>query len=481
MKYSKILFFFLLLTLFIDASSDRAIYRKTYGKENKVALVIGNSNYTHFSPLKNTLHDAEDIQQILKSKGFDVLYLKDGDLESMESMVEKFAAKLRKGGVGFFYYAGHGLEVEGNNYLVPVGANISSKNKVKYKSLPINMVIDEMEDSHNRLNIIVLDACRNDPFSNDRDIGGSGGLAQINNAKGMYIAFATAPGETASDGKSGKNGLFTKHLIKNIGQKNLTLNDVFKKTRAAVYAESRDKQLPWTSSSVIGDFYFHLDTTSQTNTTVPLPSSVTMSESDKKELQQLRLIKQQKTDAALAELVQLRKELKNKPPKEARVIPRESHIPSQEVRPKNDSTQDSYEYRDSKDHYFPYVCYSEKFSTTNAKATYIGCIRSNRVCNTIRKNHFGKYPNDAKAHSAFKRCTQGNPKSNSSQGSYVCYSKKIITHTNNVIYEGCNISEIQCNKRGKLHFGKYNTNIKVNSALNRCRKGNPKFTDSQGL
>jgi len=294
--YFLTLFFFLLLTLFIDASTDRAIYRKTYENENKVALIIGNSNYTHFSPLKNTLHDAEDIQQILKNKGFDVLYLKDGDLESMESMVEKFAAKLRKGGVGFFYYAGHGLEVEGNNYLVPVSANISSKNKVKYKSLPVNMIIDEMEDSHNRLNIIVLDACRNDPFSR-----GGGGLGQINNAKGMYIAFATAPGKVASDGGSGRNGLFTKHLIKNISLNNLTLNDVFKKTRASVYTESHEKQLPWTSSSVIGDFYFQLDATPQTSISTSLPLPVGMSTSDREELARYRQRAHTKEKAELKE------------------------------------------------------------------------------------------------------------------------------------------------------------------------------------
>ena len=165
MKKLKLILTFLLLTFFIQASNDRSIYKKNYGKENKVALVIGNSNYTHFSSLKNTLNDAEDMRRVLKAKGFDVLYLKDADLESMEHMVEKFSTKLRQGGVGFFYYAGHGVEVDGKNYLVPVGADIPSKRKVKYRALPINMVIDEMEDSRNRLNIVVLDACRNDPFS----------------------------------------------------------------------------------------------------------------------------------------------------------------------------------------------------------------------------------------------------------------------------------------------------------------------------
>ncbi|HHH37170.1 MAG TPA: caspase family protein, partial [Epsilonproteobacteria bacterium] len=251
MKTTKILLILLLFTLFVQAAADRSIYRKKYGKENKVALVIGNGHYTHFSPLKNTLNDAEDMRKILKSKGFDVLYLPDGDLRSMERIVRVFSGKLKQGGVGFFYYAGHGIEVDHKNYLIPVGSEIPKKDEVKYEALPVDMVIDKMESAKNRLNIIVLDACRNDPFSR-----GGGGLAQINNAKGMYVAFATAPGEVASDGGVGKNGLFTKYLVRYIDQPNLTLDQIFNKTRISVYEESSEKQLPWTSSSVMGEFYF---------------------------------------------------------------------------------------------------------------------------------------------------------------------------------------------------------------------------------
>jgi hypothetical protein len=249
-KYILLLIPFLLLA----STNDRALYIKKYSNESKTALVIGNAEYKHFSKLKNSKNDARDISNILKSLDFEVLYLEDGNLKEMKNISRKFATKLKKGGVGFFYYAGHGLEVEGKNFLIPTNANIPSKVEVEYESLAVNRIIDMMEDASNRLNIVVLDACRNDPFSRS----GGGGLAAINNAKGMYIAYATAPGEVASDG-SGKNGLFTKHLITNIKNPNLTLNQVFDSTRADVYNESRNKQLPWTSSSVIGTFYFNVD------------------------------------------------------------------------------------------------------------------------------------------------------------------------------------------------------------------------------
>jgi len=396
MKTTKIILSLFLLLLFAEAGSDRSIYRKKYSNENKVALVIGNSNYTHFSRLKNTLNDARDMQKILKSKGFDVLYLQNGNLEDMETMVDKFSTKLGEGGVGFFYYAGHGLEVDGKNYLVPIGADISKKNKVKYRSLPVDMIIDEMEDSHNRLNIIVLDACRNDPFSR-----GGGGLAQINNAKGMYIAFATAPGEVASDGESGSNGLFTRYLIRNINKPGLTLNEVFKKTRASVYQESHKKQMPWTSSSVIGDFYFQGDAASSSN---PLFSSLFQSNEleadDKTELIRLRQAKKQRAEAEQAELARLKEEEATR----RRSVAKNSY-----------ARQNSQKFSSSSQHNQPYVCYDKKYMNRN-KPIYSGCVRSKSSCESISKYHFGRYPNDKKAHSAFLRCSSGSPKFIDSQG-----------------------------------------------------------------
>lgn len=252
----RVIISFLLVNIFIVfcfGNDDRAIYKKKYSKEQKVALIIGNSNYSHFSKLKNAHHDADDMSKVLKNLGFEILYLKNGSLKDMKKTVRRFSNRIKDGGVGLFFYAGHGIEVDGKNYLIPIDADIPEKNEVEYESLAVDMIIDKMEEAKNRLNIVVLDACRNDPFSRS----GSGGLAQINNAKGMYIAFATAPGSVASDG-SGRNGLFTKHLIYNMQQKDLELEKVFKKTRIGVLKESNERQMPWTSSSVSGDFYFNI-------------------------------------------------------------------------------------------------------------------------------------------------------------------------------------------------------------------------------
>ncbi len=494
MKIIKIILFCLILILLAEAAGDRSIYRKKHGNENKVALVIGNSKYTHFSPLKNTLNDAEDMQKILKTKGFDVLYLKDGNLRSMKKIVRKFSKKLKQGGVGFFYYAGHGLEVAGKNYLIPIGAEMPEQDEVEFESLPVDMIINKMENSHNRLNIIVLDACRNDPFNR-----GGGGLAQINNAKGMYIAFATGPGEVASDGRSGRNGLFTKYLIKYINQPNLTLNEVFDKTRTSVHQESDEKQLPWTSSSVIGSFYFQADAASSSPLFSSLFQSNEMEADDKAELVRLRQMKKQQTEAEQAELARLKKE---------------------EAARRKSATQNNYALQNSQNmssssqHNQPYVCYDKKYLNGN-KPIYSGCVRSKRSCKSISKYHFGRYPNDRKAHSAFVRCSSGSPKFIDSQGQagtrqnailsretrrressvqnsrnfssssqhnqpYVCYESKYLNR-NKPIYNGCVRSKYSCKSIGKYRFGKYPNDRKAHSAFVRCSSGSPKFIDSQGV
>lgn len=237
-------------TILLSLEDERAIYLKKFSKENRVALVIGNNNYSNFSKLKNSLNDARDIKSILVNKDFDVIFLENASLKEMENGIRKFSSKLKNGGTGMFYYAGHGLEIDGKNYLIPIDANIEAKEEAKYNALAVDMVIDKMEYAKNRLNIIVLDACRHDPFSR----GNSGGLAAINNARGMFIAYATAPGSVASDG-NGKNGLFTKHLIHEMNN-DVPIENVFKKVREKVSEESNGKQNPWTSSSITGEFYF---------------------------------------------------------------------------------------------------------------------------------------------------------------------------------------------------------------------------------
>jgi len=249
---NRYIFLLLLVPYILIASTNsRALYIKKYKNESKTALIIGNGTYGYFSNLNNAINDAKDMKNILESKGFKVHYLRDATLRQMDKMIDRFANDLKKGGVGLAYFAGHGVEVDGKNYLIPVDTELRDKSDLKYDAFPVDKLIDRMENAKNRLSILVLDACRNDPFSRS----GGGGLAAINNAKGMYVAYATAPGEVASDGGASKNGLFTKYLIKEI-KKPQPLESVFKNTRVAVMKESKEKQLPWTSSSVMGEFYF---------------------------------------------------------------------------------------------------------------------------------------------------------------------------------------------------------------------------------
>jgi hypothetical protein len=505
------------LTL-LQSSNSRSIYLQKYSNENRVALVIGNAKYSRFAPLANTLNDAQDIAKLLKERGFDVINVINGELQSMEKGVKEFAAKLKKGGVGFFYYAGHGLQINDSNYLIPVNSTISNAIDVKYKSLPVNYLIDMMESSRNRLNIIVLDACRNDPFKR-----GGGGLAQINSAKGMYIAFATGPGEVASDGDE-RNGLFTKHLLQNIQRSNITLDEVFNQTRKGVHDESNGEQLPWTSTSVIGNFYFNIDTI-DSNTTTPAVTPIVTPKP--KEIQTVRkatpnlanIFSDEKLKSFLASLLKANaghdlygvldhygrsvepylttmKANHNDIYQETKAFftqwsKREYKLDSIQIKRHYEylntyyadisykyhwkrsnkkrqmsgvaimnatikSVKDSFKitaigtisntthldkklddekkqtrtitvdkpienkeelndtYRGRSTDYYPYVCYNQRFTEGNpgriTYVKYVGCKRYNRSCKSLGKEHFGKYPNDYRAHKALLRCQSSRPR-----------------------------------------------------------------------
>jgi len=222
-------------------------------KEQRIALVVGNNNYSgRIAKLNNPVNDARSIKEILGKRGFEVIYLEDGSKKSMRNSLNKFYKKIEKGGVGMFYFSGHGIEVDGQNYLIPVDAKIEEKTDTEYEAIALNKITKRMQNSGNRLNIIVLDACRNDPFS--RAVG-AGGLAKVEPI-GMFVSFATGAGSVASDGKSGENGLFTKSLIKYM-KRGLDLRDVFQKTRKDVYQASNHKQFPAIYDQTInGKFYF---------------------------------------------------------------------------------------------------------------------------------------------------------------------------------------------------------------------------------
>jgi len=267
---------FLITTLYFTAYADnRAVKIKSNSQnsEQRVALVIGNNNYRGvLSKLSNPINDAKSMKDILQQRGFRVIYSEDTTKREMRDSLNRFYSAIKKGGVGMFYFSGHGIEVDGQNYLVPVDAKIEAKSDTEFEAIALNRITKRMQNMGNRLNIIVLDACRNDPFS--RSIG-TGGLAKVEPI-GMFVSYATGAGSVASDGRAGGHGLFTESLINHMKQ-GLDLRDVFQLTRAEVYAKSNKKQFPAIYDQTInGRFYFTQPTSSSEKVTnyVPPPQVV---------------------------------------------------------------------------------------------------------------------------------------------------------------------------------------------------------------
>jgi tetratricopeptide (TPR) repeat protein len=232
-----------------------------YRDEKRYALVIGNSAYPkQIGALKNPMNDASDIAKELTDSHFEVTLLTDATYGQIRAALMKFKEKLDGGEpektVGLFYYAGHGLQFEDENYLVPVDAAVEYVDDVPRYCFPINrMVLSNMERANTRMNIVILDACRNNPFpSLNRSLDNSG-LGEMKRAKGSFIAYATSPGSVASDGV-GRNGLYTQELLKALRKRGLTIEQVFKEVRANVLKLSGNKQNTWDSSNIVGEFHF---------------------------------------------------------------------------------------------------------------------------------------------------------------------------------------------------------------------------------
>jgi uncharacterized caspase-like protein len=249
----KILFGLLACGLLGAQQPGRDLALESQEKFDRVALVIGNESYAH-APLKNPANDAKTMAGTLRELGFKVDLVLNADLKSLSKAVDRFVGAVRPGDVAFFYYAGHGVQIDGENLLVPVDFNAKDEADAKYETYSASRVHERMEGAGARINIIVLDACRNNPFRSVRS--GAGGLLAMNTGRGTFIAFATAPGKTASDNPTGSNGLFTTHLVTALKQPGLSLDQVFNRVREGVYLASGQQQLPWTGSSVIGEFFF---------------------------------------------------------------------------------------------------------------------------------------------------------------------------------------------------------------------------------
>ena len=222
--------------------------------ERRTALVIGNGAYTNAPPLKNPPNDARDMASTLKTLGFDVTSGINVNQRDIKRLIREFGQALKAGGSGLFYYAGHGVQSKGRNYLIPIEADIQSEIEVEDAGVDVNLVLGYMDDAQNGLNIVILDACRDNPFARSFR-SATNGLAQVDAPTGTLIAYATAPGRVASDG-TGQNGLYTSELLKQMRVPRLSATEMFMHVRAEVMKQTANKQVPWEASSLVGNFYF---------------------------------------------------------------------------------------------------------------------------------------------------------------------------------------------------------------------------------
>jgi len=221
----------------------------------KKALCIGNAAYPE-EALANPTNDARDVAGQLKALGFECIELTDATISKMQDSLKRFSERLDDAEVGLFFFAGHGMQIDGDNYLTAVDTDFEKELDAKYSSLPLNKVIDTLERGNNPTSIIILDACRNNPYERRwRDVS-SRGLAPVYAPKGSIIAYATSPGQVASDGH-GSNGAFTAALLKHVAHQNVSIEDLFKRVRNTLSAATSGKQISWEHTCLMGDFFFN--------------------------------------------------------------------------------------------------------------------------------------------------------------------------------------------------------------------------------
>jgi formylglycine-generating enzyme required for sulfatase activity len=282
--YKKVSLILALFSLFVCTNiveaADRGIHiavAKTVKQntEQRVALVVGNWKYAS-APLINPKNDSADIAKALRQQGFEVIYKTNVNRKKFRMAIRDFGDRINKGGVGLFYYAGHGMQVKGHNYLIPVGADITREDEITDEAVEGDLVLRKMDSANNRMNILILDACRNNPYARSFRSGGSG-LARMDAPKGTLISYATSPGSVASDGTKG-NSPYTWHLLQEMKKPGTTIEQMFKQVRLGVLKDTGEKQTPWEVSSLTGDFYF---AGKQTQTTVTPFSKLTSNNSRK--------------------------------------------------------------------------------------------------------------------------------------------------------------------------------------------------------
>lgn len=237
----------------------------------RVALIIGNAAYPS-SPLSNPVNDAKAVSDVVKGFGFTVIEVRDASKVQMEQAIEQAKDLLKGGGgIGMLYYAGHGLQLDWRNYLVPIDATLGSARDVAKQTVDVQLVLDAFKAARNAMNIIVLDACRDNPFG---ATGRGAGLAPMDAQWGTFVAYATAPGNLAEDGTSESgNSLYTQFLVQELKRPNTRIEEVFKRVRLQVRQRTEGRQIPWESTSLEEEFYFD-----------PAVKPVTVRESDRSRL-----------------------------------------------------------------------------------------------------------------------------------------------------------------------------------------------------
>lgn len=248
-------------TRYIEYTPERTTSNNTTNntntkKQKRLALLIGNASYSHGGNLGNPLNDVRSMKTTLENLGFTVLKYENCTQSTIKRAMDEFGTKLKNHDIGLFFYAGHGVQVNGANYLIPTDAKLQSAKDVEYDCVRAGRILAKMEDAGTRTNIVILDACRDNPFERSWSRSTQGkGLAFMNAPIGSLVAYATSPGNVASDGE-GSNGLYTESLLKYINMPNVTIEQLFKKVRTAVIEKSNGKQVPWESTSLRGNFYF---------------------------------------------------------------------------------------------------------------------------------------------------------------------------------------------------------------------------------
>lgn len=221
--------------------------------ERRIALVIGNNAY-ETSPLRNTLNDARDMANALTEFGFEVTFKENLSQKEMTEAIRSFGQQIGQNAVGLFYFAGHAVQVNARDYLIPVRTRISYEEDLEDRAVDVSQVLSQMQAARNSTNILILDACRNNPFPRSSRSAPKR-FIPLDAPPGTLIAYATAPGAEASDGR-GRNGLYTQELLKAMHTSGLSIEEVFKRVRIGVQRLTQGRQTPWESSSLTSDFYF---------------------------------------------------------------------------------------------------------------------------------------------------------------------------------------------------------------------------------